>query len=363
MPIRKYYKGEIEVEGHGILHPKTTIDCVYDDENGTTLNESLSKFASKDELDKKAGKETVLSIMSIDNEKCDWNSSDLYVYSHDPSALIGLRNGTRQITSEASFTFDAATQAITSYIGTDKDVIVPAKINGITVKSIGPNVFRNKKLYKLSLPSTVIEIGDSVLNGSLTGNSFEYMYLPPLITWLKTNMFLNMQSLSKIVFPSYMTRISEFAFLRCNLQEVIFPENLKEIGASAFESNSIKKITIPNSVTTLGAAFKNCGMEVLKLSDKITELEYTTQAIYGWQGNKLKLLIWKYPSTAATDTVLAALSYAGEKVSGAITIRTTKTEFIYNLIANSTIMSAEQKAQYTVTDMQGVVYTPPVTEV
>lgn len=362
MSTRKYYKGEIEVDGNGILYPKTTIDCIYDSETGIHLNESLSKLASKDELDKKAGKETVLSIASIINKTSDWNSYDLYVYSHDPSALIGLRNGTRQITSEASFTFDTTTQTITSYIGTDKDVIIPAKINGITVKYVGQNAFKNKKLSMLSLPSTIVDIGNS-MNGTLIGNSFEYMYLPPLITTLKGNMFANMKSLSKIIFPSCVTKILISAFARCNLKEVEFPDMLQLVEGSAFEGNSIKKITLPNSVTTLGTAFKNCGMEVLKLSDNITQLDIGTAAVYGWQGNKLKLLIWQYPSTAATDTVLSALTYAAENSTGAITIRTTKTEFIYNLIANSAIMSAEQKAQYTVTDMQGVVYTLPVAEV
>ena len=362
MPNRKYYKGEIEVEGHGILHPKTTIDCVYDDKNGTTLNESLSKFASNDELDKKAGKETVLSIMSIDNEKCDWNSSDLYVYSHDPSALIGLRNGTRQITSEASFTFDAATQAITSYIGTDKDVIVPAKINGVTVKSVAQNAFKNKGVCKLSLPNTIVAMGMRT-NGTFADNFFEYMYLPPFLTTVEARCFKNMKSLSKIAFPSYATKILVGAFENCNLKEVEFPDTLESIEDSAFGGNSIKKIILPNSVTTLGVAFKDCGMEMLKLSDKITGLDFGASAVYGWQGNKLKLLIWKYPSTAATDTVLLALTYAAENSTGAITIRTTKTEFVYNLIANSTAMSEAQKAQYTVTDMQGKIYLPPAAEV
>lgn len=361
MPTRKYYKGEITVDDHGILHPKTTTDCVYDDENGTTLKESLSNLASKDDLKKKADTDTVLSITSINIESSDLYNSDLRVYSHDPSALIGLRNGTRQITSEASFTFDAATQAITSYIGTDKDVIVPAKINGVTVKSVTSAAFKNKGLYRLTLPNTIIEVG-TMNNGGLSGNFFECIYLPPLIKTIGRGMFSKMKSLTKVVLSACVTNISQTAFSNCSLQEVTFPDTLEMLGGDAFDSNRIKKIILPNSVTAIKGSFINCGVEVLKLSNKITGLDYGASAIYGWSGNKLKLVIWEYPSSNAEETVPLSLSYAAEYGTGAIAIRTTKTEFVYNLIANSAAMSEEQKAQFTVTDMQGKIYVPPAAE-
>lgn len=45
-------------------------------------------------------------------------------------------------TSTEDFVFDANTATITSYKGTMTDVVIPDSINGITVKSIGPNAFK-----------------------------------------------------------------------------------------------------------------------------------------------------------------------------------------------------------------------------
>ena len=128
----------------------------------------------------------------------------------------------------------------------------------------------------------------------------------------------------------------------------------------AFMDNKIKRIVIPNSVTNFDGAFKNCGIEELTIPDNVVKLTDTTAGKERWQGNKLNLLIWRNPSTTATDTVLSTLTYASENGTGQITIRTTKTEFVYNLIENSTTMEFDQKRQYIVTDMQGEAYSPIV---
>ena len=51
-----------------------------------------------------------------------------------------------------------------------KDVVIPEKINGVTVTKIGESAFEDSDLYTIEIPKTVIYIG----NGSFSNNDFLY---------------------------------------------------------------------------------------------------------------------------------------------------------------------------------------------
>ena len=49
---------------------------------------------------------------------------------------------------------------ITDYVGTETGIDVPDDVNGYTVTAIGPNALRNKNLTNISVPDTVLSIGE-----------------------------------------------------------------------------------------------------------------------------------------------------------------------------------------------------------
>ena len=72
------------------------------------------------------------------------------------------------------------------------------------------------------------------------------------ITSITADAFKNNKTLEKVVIPSTIERIGNFAFQYCeNLKEVELNEGLKTIGDSTFWGCGIKKISIPNSVETI----------------------------------------------------------------------------------------------------------------
>ena len=55
---------------------------------------------------------------------------------------------------------------LTAYSGPGGNVTIPANVGGISVKSIGSSVFsNNQNLSKITIPSSVTEIGSSAFSG------------------------------------------------------------------------------------------------------------------------------------------------------------------------------------------------------
>ena len=75
-------------------------------------------------------------------------------------------------TDENCFNFDESTGTIEGFscFDTVKDVIIPKKINSVTVTTIGEYAFAWKDIYSIEIPNTVSKIE----NSSLSGNSFLY---------------------------------------------------------------------------------------------------------------------------------------------------------------------------------------------
>ena len=57
------------------------------------------------------------------------------------------------------YKIESGTATITKYKGSQTAVIVPASIDGYTVKSIGDNAFKGTSIVSVSLPDTLVSIG------------------------------------------------------------------------------------------------------------------------------------------------------------------------------------------------------------
>ncbi len=62
-------------------------------------------------------------------------------------------------TNESHFRFDEFRREITDYDGEEKNVVIPSRIGGTKVVSIGSDAFWNKGLTSVILPPTLSVIG------------------------------------------------------------------------------------------------------------------------------------------------------------------------------------------------------------
>lgn len=139
------------------------------------------------------------------------------------------------------------------------DIVIPEKIDGRTVTSIGWLRGYNN-ITSLTMPDTVekcVSIKDC-------------------------------KSLKKITFSKSMQKLSSFGFSD-TLEEIVIPEGVKIIGNGAFwYCKNLKKVTLPNSIEEIGAnAFQNCPMLTeITLPDNLKKLDSTAFMWGNLKGNE-----------------------------------------------------------------------------
>ena len=125
------------------------------------------------------------------------------------------------ITSEKCFKFNKETQEIEQYYFVENnvsdgnkcpmDVVIPEKISGVQVKSIGTGAFGYNSCR------------DSIIKTAFQGKKYN------------------------------ITPINQKCeFIPIGINSVILPEGLEFIGAGAFYQNNLKTVTIPSTVTEIG---------------------------------------------------------------------------------------------------------------
>ena len=97
--------------------------------------------------------------------------------------------------------------------------------------------------------------------------SFNNYYSYPL--WYAHNLYLNGTLITDLVIPEDITSIGREAFYGCkSLRSVIIPEGVTSIGYGAFRSSGVSKVVIPSSLKAVGEfAFDGCPLNDVHISD------------------------------------------------------------------------------------------------
>lgn len=214
-----------------------------------------------------------------------------------------------------TFDFNLTTGTITKYNRTDTVVVIPSKINGVTVTTIGTDAFLGLNITSVTIPANVTEIGSNAFAGctnltsvnyigdwskltiqsgnpavedAVNAQLFDFEFIPPdntavIVTNYKYNgaaadvtipsryqgkpvttighaAFFN-SAVTSVTIPDSVTSISDEAFINCpKLTNISIPNSVTYIGFSAFSScTSLKSITLPSSLSSIsGALFSGC---------------------------------------------------------------------------------------------------------
>lgn len=224
-----------------------------------------------------------------------------------------------------TFFFDLTTGTITGYNGTDTVVVIPSKINGVTVTTIGTDAFLGLNITSVTIPASVTEIGANAFadctnltsvnyagdwsnltiqsgnpavqdaaneqlfdfeftpdntavivkkyNGTAADVTIPSHYKGKPVTMIDHAAFHD-SSVTSVTIPDSVTSIPDDAFAFCSqLTNISIPNSVTFIGFSAFNScTSLKSITLPSSLSTIqSSAFYNCGnLETIRIPVSVT---------------------------------------------------------------------------------------------
>ena len=148
---------------------------------------------------------------------------------------------------------------ITKYTGTNKDVIIPAKIGDTIITSINVKAFYHRDDIKsITIPSTIEHISQYVFEGCTGLTSIT---IPESVTEIGMNTFDGCSNLTNIDIKGKLTRIEGAVFSGCtSLKNITIPETVESIGVYSFYGcSSLESVTILGNVTSISTdAFKNC---------------------------------------------------------------------------------------------------------
>lgn len=136
------------------------------------------------------------------------------------------------------------TAEITGYNGTAEDLVIPSKIDGYEVTSIGEQAFLvNNYIIRVTMPDTVTNIGGQAF---YLCENINKVKLSKNLKTIQNTAFYGCVSLANVEIPDCVEVIEFGAFSKCtSLVDIAIPASVTKIGQCAFEEClSLKKITV-----------------------------------------------------------------------------------------------------------------------
>ncbi len=162
------------------------------------------------------------------------------------------------------------TCTITSYTGTESNVVIPSKLDGLQV--------------------TKISNYEATYEGAFANNTtVRSVVIPEGVTEIDDWTFSGCSSLTSVTLPESLQIIGEAAFSWCNLENVVLPDGLNTIENQAFNENTgLTEVDLPASLTNLaGSAFVDCNLTLVTLEESNTVYKTENNVVYTKDGTTL----------------------------------------------------------------------------
>ena len=211
--------------GFGAVSSGELHDAVYNGGNHIKIDPGSDAEESKHNF-----------IIRLDLTNWDWNTKTGATFTVTVAAATN------------TFYFDETTGTITKYVESDTVVVIPSKINGVTVETIGNTAFQNSAVTSVTIPDSVTAIySGAFANCSQLTN----ISIPNSVTFIGFSTFEHCTSLKSITLPSSLNSISEALFFGCSqLTTIHIPVSVTSIGNNAFaDCPSLMTVTYPGSKT------------------------------------------------------------------------------------------------------------------
>ena len=202
-----------------------------------------------------------------------------------------------QFDPEEDFSFEIIANGsavkITGYVGTNTEVRIPQRIQGLPVTTIGDRAFAFNQLTNITIPDSVTHIGV----GAFVENQLTSVEIGNGVTHIGNGVFAYNQ-ITNIVIPDSVIHIGNYAFLYNQLTSVTIGNGVTHIGYWAFRGNQLTSVVIPDSVTHIGDfAFVNNRLTSAIIGNGVTHIGASA-----FSGSRFDLEIMEWVDEGGTLT-------------------------------------------------------------
>ena len=249
---------------------KNTYTVHFETYGGTAVGDMIESVIERSPSTEKKG-------YTFEGWYADENFTEKVTFPYEVTKAQTLyAKWTQNIPAGITFTVDAD-GVLTGAEGLTESgmtVEIPSVVNGIAVREIGQDVFKdNKNIAVLIIPDTVERLGYRVCSGCTALREVRLSSSSSLRV-ISDEAFDGCSSLQKVNFPDTLKEIRSDAFSGTALTEFTAPDSLTDIWGYAFKDCTALKSVELNNVRNLGSgAFMNCtALESVSLSDNMEKL-------------------------------------------------------------------------------------------
>ena len=229
-----------------------------------------------------------------------------------PSTVTSLASrsfNNNKLTGDAAFIYKRNSNGsidystIVSYAGSNKNVTIPATMNGVNLTTIASSSFFGCGLKTVTIPNSVTSIGNYAFNANSLSQEQAFIYKRNSDGTIDNTVLIgyggaDRGNSSPVVIPSNVKVIDQLAFGETSLKSVTIPEGVRSINASAFKACYLKEVTIPSTVTYIGS--KAFAKEVSWGNfNMMTKIVNKTGKSFDWGS----ITYSRYSSNIATGTI------------------------------------------------------------
>jgi hypothetical protein len=150
---------------------------------------------------------------------------------------------------------------VTGYTGSQAEVVIPMRISGIAVYSIGSGAFAGKQITSVILPVGLRTVEDS----AFSDNRLTSVIIPNTVTGIADGAFSG-NLISELTLSNRLVFLGGGAFAGNRLETLTIPASLDQIPGSAFRGSVIKALDLGGAKTVVARAFDGSAVETITVA-------------------------------------------------------------------------------------------------